>query len=108
MGPYIVCLVTIDDPEKGAFIARSLVEKRLAACVNMVPQIRSIYTWKGELCDDTEVLMIIKTRGDLFEKLQSTIKELHPYEVPEVICWPIDRGLPEYLKWIDESTGPAD
>ena len=103
MGPYIVCLVTIDDPEKAAQIARFVVEKKLAACVNILPQIRSIYTWKGQLCDETELLMIMKTRGDRFDELQSAIKELHPYEVPEIVSLNIDRGFADYLKWLDES-----
>ena len=104
MGSYIVCLVTIDDPEKAAQIARILVEKKLVACVNILPQIRSIYTWKGQLCDETELLMIMKTRGDRFGELQTAVKELHPYEVPEIISLNIEGGLAAYLKWIDEST----
>jgi periplasmic divalent cation tolerance protein len=104
MGHYIVCLVTIDDIEKGAKIARMVVEKKLAACVNIVPQVRSIYTWNGRVCDEKESLMIIKTRHDLFALLKDAIKEMHPYEVPEIISLTIDHGLPQYLKWIDEST----
>lgn len=106
MSPYILCLVTIDDLDKAAYIARTLVEKRLAACVNIMPQVRSIYSWKGEICDEPERLMIMKTRYDLFERLQNEIKKLHPYEVPEIISINIDRGLPEYLRWIDETTNP--
>jgi len=104
MGHYIVCLVTIDDIEKGARIARMVVEKKLAACVNIVPQVRSIYTWNGRVCDELESLMIIKTRHELFAPLKDAIKEMHPYEVPEIISLTIDQGLPQYLKWIDEST----
>jgi periplasmic divalent cation tolerance protein len=108
MGSYIVCLVTIDDLEKGAQIAGSLVERRLVACVNIVPQIRSIYSWKGQICDETEVLLIMKTRGGLFEAVKSAVKELHPYEVPEIVSWNIEQGLENYLKWIDDSTAPTD
>jgi periplasmic divalent cation tolerance protein len=108
MGSYIVCLVTIDDWEKGAQIARILVERKLAACVNLVPQVRSIYRWKGKICDENEVLLIIKTRGALFDVLRSAVKELHPYEVPEIVSWNIERGLEDYLKWIDDSTSPTD
>ncbi len=104
MGPYIVCLVTIDDPEKAAQIARNLVEKKLVACVNILPQIRSIYSWKGQLCDEAEVLMIMKTRGDRFAEVQRAVKALHPYEVPEIISLNINDAFAPYLQWIDEST----
>ncbi len=104
MNSYVLCLVTIDDLDKAAYIARTLVEKKLTACVNILPQIRSVYWWKGEICDDPERLMIMKTTDRLFEKLQNEIQELHPYEVPEIIAINIDRGLPDYLRWIDETT----
>jgi periplasmic divalent cation tolerance protein len=104
MGSYTICLVTIDDIEKAAQMAKFLVEKKLVACVNIVPKIRSIYFWNGQVCDDTEVLMIMKTRGALFEDLKTAVKELHPYEVPEIISWNIEKGLESYLKWIDDVT----
>lgn len=107
MGRYIVCLVTIDDTEKASQIARLLVEKKLVACVKIVPEILSIYQWKGQVCEDIERLMIMKTRSELFPALQKTIKELHPYEVPEIIALNIEAGWPDYLRWIDESTIPA-
>lgn len=104
MGSYIVCLVTIDDLGKAVEIAGFLVEKGLVACVNILPEIRSIYRWKGNVCDEGEKLMIIKTRKELFDTVQAAVKKLHPYEVPEIISLDIDRGLPEYLRWIDECT----
>jgi periplasmic divalent cation tolerance protein len=104
MGPYILCLVTIDDFEKAVVIARTIVVQKLAACVNIIPEIRSIYSWKGEICDDRERLMIIKTRRSLFSKLQELITEMHPYEVPEIICFTIEDGLPDYLRWIHDVT----
>lgn len=104
MNPYIICLVTIDDVEKAALIARVLVEKKLVACVNIIPQIRSIYWWQDQVCDEAELLMIMKTRRDLFEKIKLNVKDLHPYQVPEIIAVDILDGLPEYLKWIDDST----
>ena len=106
MSSYIVCLVTIDDFEKAASIARTLVEKKLVACVNILPQIRSVYTWKGKICDEPEQLMIMKSRQDLFSDLQAEIKALHPYELPEIIALKIDKGLPDYLNWINENTTP--
>ena len=104
MGAYILCLVTIDDPEKAALMARTLVEKKLAACLNIVPEVRSIYSWKGQICDESERLMLIKTRKELFNDLRDAIRGLHPYEVPEIICLDIAEGLPEYLRWIDDCT----
>ena len=95
MGSYILCLVTIDDIGKAGEMARALVEK-------------SIYRWKGDVCDDPECLMILKTREELFPKLQTVVRELHPYEVPEIISLTIDQGLPEYLRWIDDCTGQQD
>ncbi|MBM4327016.1 MAG: divalent-cation tolerance protein CutA [Deltaproteobacteria bacterium] len=106
MGSYIVCLVTIDDPAKAAEIARFLVEEKLVACVHIVPEIRSIYFWDGRVCDETERLMIMKTRLELFPRLQDAVKKLHPYQLPEIIALPIAQGLPAYLAWIDDCTKP--
>jgi len=99
-----LCLVTIDDLAKASEIAGILVEERLAACVNIVPQIQSIYRWNGEICNDTERLMIIKTQKHLFERLEAVVKKMHPYEVPEIISFDIQQGYPGYLRWIDDST----
>ncbi|MEW6532547.1 MAG: divalent-cation tolerance protein CutA [Thermodesulfobacteriota bacterium] len=106
MGSYIVCLVTIDDPAKAAEIARFLVEEKLVACVNIVPEIRSIYFWDGRVCDETERLMVMKTRTDLFPRVQDAVKKLHPYQLPEIIALPLVQGLPAYLAWIDDYTQP--
>lgn len=104
MSAYVVCLVTIDDIDKAVQMAKTLVNKRLVACVNVMSEIRSIYSWQGRVCDEKEWLMIMKTRRELFPELQAAVKELHPYDVPEIISLPIDQGLPEYLRWVDEST----
>ena len=106
MGLYILCLVTIDDLAKAYEIAAALVEKRLAACVNIVPEIQSIYRWKGQICNDTERLLIIKTQKHLFDRLEAVVKEMHPYETPEIISFDIQQGYPGYLRWIDDSTEP--
>ncbi|MGC8906251.1 MAG: divalent-cation tolerance protein CutA [Desulfomonilaceae bacterium] len=103
MASYVLCLVTIDDIEKAADIAKALVSEKLAACVNILPGLRSIYSWKGELCDESECLLFIKTSGDGYPALEARVKELHPYEVPEIIAIPIERGLSAYLRWIDDS-----
>ena len=104
MGRYILCLVTIDDLKKASEIAGILVEKKLAACVNILPEIQSIYRWEGKICNETERMMIIKTREDLFKELEATIVKLHPYEVPEIISFEIQHGFSRYLRWIDDST----
>ncbi len=89
--------------DKAAELARTLVGERLAACVNLVPGVRSIYTWKGELCDDAEVLCVIKTRRDRVDALRARLPALHPYDVPELIVLEIVAGHTPYLEWIDAS-----
>lgn len=104
MTGHIVVLITVPSPEEGEKIAKALVEKRLAACVNMVPGLRSIYRWEGRVCDDRELLLIVKTPGDLFSKLETEVKSLHSYRVPEIIALPLVNGSKDYLDWIDENT----
>ncbi len=99
---YILVFVTAGSAEEGGRIGRALVEEGLAACSNLIPGIRSIYRWKGEVCDDEEVMIMIKSKATLFERLKKRIKELHSYEVPEIIAFPITLGSPDYLRWIDE------
>ena len=101
----IIVFITAPTEEEAAKIAKALVEEKLAACVNIIKGIRSIYRWQGKIEDDPEVLMVVKTREDLFEKLADRVKELHSYEVPEVIAMPITKGSEAYLKWIGEVTG---
>ena len=100
---HIVVLVTCPDKEIGRKIAKSLVEEKLAACINIVDGLNSIYYWQGKVEDDSEVLLIIKTRKDHCEKLEKFIKENHPYSVPEIIAMPIVKGSQDYLNWIDET-----
>jgi periplasmic divalent cation tolerance protein len=101
----IVVIITAPSEDLAVTIARALVETRLAACANIIKGIRSIYSWQGRIEDDTEVLMIVKTRRELFDSLKSKVKELHPYEVPEIIALPIIAGSDDYLKWLRGSTG---
>ena len=101
-GEYSVVITTCADRELARRLADHLVRGRLAACVQLFP-IESIYTWKGEVCDGNEVLLLIKTRSVLYEKLVSAIRKNHSYDIPEIIKLPITGGLPEYLKWIDAS-----
>jgi periplasmic divalent cation tolerance protein len=100
---HVVVLVTAP-PDRAPDLARRLVEEKLAACVNILPGARSIYAWKGELCDDSEALLVIKTRAARFDALRARVVALHPYEVPEVIELPILDGHAPYLKWLDDST----
>lgn len=99
----IVVLVTVGNSEEAAKIARTIVEEKLAACVNLVPSIRSIYFWKGEVCDDQETLLMIKTRETLFDRLRLRICELHGYEVPEIIAVKLHAGHEPYLSWVIET-----
>ncbi len=101
---YIVALMTAPSEEEGVLIGKKLVSEGLAACCNIVPGVRSIYTWQGKLSDEAEVLCIFKTKKSLFDRLKKRVKELHSYEVPEVIAIGIDEGLEDYLEWIDGVT----
>ncbi len=101
----IIVFITASGEEEAAKIARALVEARLAGCVNMVKGIRSIYRWKGKVEDESEVLMIAKTRRELFEAFLKKVKEHHSYSVPEVIALPIVEGSADYLNWLKEVTG---
>jgi periplasmic divalent cation tolerance protein len=101
----LLVLTTVARAEDAERIAEALVEKRLAACVNVLPGVRSIYRWKGAVERDEERLLVVKTRGDRFDALRDAILALHPYEVPEVVAVPIEAGSPAYLRWLDESVG---
>ncbi|MEK7850734.1 MAG: divalent-cation tolerance protein CutA [Deltaproteobacteria bacterium] len=104
MSGHIVVLITVSSPEEGEKIAKALLEKRVAACVNIIPGIRSIYRWQGKICDDRELLLMAKTTGVLFERVEKEVKSLHSYKVPEIIALPIIEGSDDYLSWIDENT----
>ncbi len=98
---YQLVLTTCPDTESAERIATFLVEQRLAACVNILPGIRSIYRWKGELTKDNELLLVIKSRADRFDTLKQSIIGHHPYELPEVIAVSVSEGHLPYLSWID-------
>ena len=97
-------LCTVPDQASGENIAAELVAARLAACVNLVPGMVSIYRWQGETHKDAERLLLIKTRAECLQELEAAIKKAHPYELPEIIALPIEQGLEGYLRWIDEHT----
>jgi periplasmic divalent cation tolerance protein len=95
-----VVLVTAPDEKTAADLARCLVGERLAACVNVVPGVRSIYRWQGAVEEAAEILLVIKTRADRCPALRSRVRELHPYDVPEVLELPASGGSPAYLDWV--------
>ena len=93
-------LVTCANEEQGASIARTLVGERLAACVNIVGQVRSIYRWQGKVEDDRETLLLVKTGKALLPRLERRVRELHTYDVPEIMALSFDRGSKPYLDWL--------
>ena len=101
-----VVLSTVEKPEMATNIARALVSENLAACVNIIPNMFSVYKWNGQLEESGESLMIIKTADDRVNTLMNRLNELHPYDVPEVICLEISQGLPAYLDWVLGETRP--
>ncbi|GAA5335804.1 MULTISPECIES: divalent-cation tolerance protein CutA [Thermus] len=100
-----VVLITVPTEEVAKILARTLVEERLAACVNIVPGLTSVYRWQGEVVEDRELLLIVKTTTFAFPKLKERVLSLHPYTVPEIIALPIAEGHGPYLAWLRENTG---
>ncbi len=101
---FIVVLTTIDDLESAKKLSRSLVYNKLAGCVNIIPDLISIYRWEGNIEEDNEFLLFIKTRKENYEEIEEFIKENHPYEVAEIISLNIESGENEYLNWLYENT----
>lgn len=101
----LVVFITASGEDEAVKIARSLVEARLAGCVNIIKNIRSVYRWEKTVEDEPEVLMIAKTQKNLFQELIKKVKELHSYTVPEIIALPIVEGSEDYLKWLQDVTG---
>lgn len=101
---FIIIYCTVPNKKEGKIIAKSLIENNLAACINVIDKIESTFSWDGELCEETEAMMIIKTKKVLFEEIRTSIKELHSYNVPEIIALPIVEADETYLKWIAHET----
>ena len=101
---YTIITTTYPDKDTAKRTAKLLVERRLAACVQLLP-IQSIYSWQGEICDENEVMLLIKSRADLFDKVAEFIKQNHSFDVPELVQIPITNGSAAYLEWIGECTG---
>jgi periplasmic divalent cation tolerance protein len=101
----ILVLCTFPDAEKARQIGTLVVERQLAACVNLVPGIESIYEWEGKVCLEAEVMGVFKTSADRFEALMDALVEVHPYEVPEVVALPVTKGSAPFLDWVRRQCG---
>lgn len=97
--------MTCPNQETATQIARQLLERRLVACVNLVPQVTSLYWWEGQIQEDSEVLLVAKTVAARVDELTTVLPQLHPYSVPELVVLPVEAGLPAYLRWVADSTG---
>jgi len=98
----ILVYITAASMEEGNKIAKHLVENKLAACCNIVPEIRSIYKWEGKICDDKEVLIIVKSVKNSFYYIVEEVRKIHSYSVPKIICVDITDGFSDYMNWIEE------
>jgi periplasmic divalent cation tolerance protein len=103
MTQELIVFVTTPDKEEAAAIAERLVTERLAACVNIIPAIESVYRWQGNLTKDQEVFLLIKTNAACYTELEQRIQELHSYTTPEIIALKIERGSNSYLEWLNQS-----
>lgn len=104
----LLCFSNCPDPATAERIADALVGERLAACVNIVPGLRSIYRWQGEVRHDAETLLLIKTTRTRYPALQARLLALHPYELPELVAVELADGLPAYLRWVADATRPVE
>ena len=100
---YYLIYITTKDEEEARKIGKTLVEEKLVACVNIHP-IKSIYWWEEEIMEESEIAMLVKTKAELVDEVIKRVKQLHSYEVPCIISLPIEKGYPDFLKWINQST----
>ena len=107
MTSALVVLITAPSEDAAAALARTLVDERLLACANIVPRVRSIYRWQGEVHDEAEALLACKTTTDRLEDLKARVPQLHPYDTPEFIALPLTAGAKRYLEWIDRNCAAA-
>jgi periplasmic divalent cation tolerance protein len=107
MEDKILVMITAGSEEQAEQIAKTLLEERLIACANLIVGIRSLYRWKGQVCDDREILLFCKTRRELFSRLSGRVKSIHSYDVPEIIALPLLEGWQPYLEWVDQETTSA-
>jgi len=104
----IVVITTVGTEEQANLIAREIVARRQAACVNILPGVRSIYRWKGKICKDGELMLIVKTLEEEFDSVSATIRELHSYELPEILSFQVARGEQSFLGWIASSVDKTE
>ena len=104
MEKFIMIITTTETEEEAEKIAEIVVSEKLAACVQIIPSIKSVYRWQGKVEKSKEQLLFIKTKTGLFEKVEKAIKENHSYEVPEIVAVPINNGSKEYFEWIENVT----
>ncbi|XP_021457730.1 protein CutA homolog [Oncorhynchus mykiss] len=102
-GHHSVLLVNCPNEQTAKDIGRAIMERRMAACINILPRTSTMYYWKGEIQDATEILMLVKTRTSKTQRLIDYVKSVHPYETPEVLSFPVEDGSLPYLKWVDEA-----
>jgi periplasmic divalent cation tolerance protein len=100
----LLVITNLGDIHSARILARTLVERRLAACVNMLPGVQSVYRWRDAIEEEAEVMLLIKTTAGRYAELEQTLKALHPYELPEIVALPLGAGLPAYLEWIAQET----
>jgi periplasmic divalent cation tolerance protein len=104
MSTAVVILTTLASADEAVTLIRALLDRRLIACGNILPGVRSIYRWEGKVADEQEVIVLLKTRASRVEALEMAFGELHPYKVPELVALPVTAGLHRYLEWIDDET----
>ncbi len=102
--PALLILTNCPDEATANAIALALVEEKLAACVNLLPRVQSIYRWQCKIDSASEIPLLIKSTASAYPALEKRLRDLHPYEMPEIIAWPISQGLPAYLNWLAEET----
>ena len=99
-----IVLCTVPDQQTAEALARAVVGDGLVACVNIIPQVKSIYRWKGQVCEDAELLLVMKTSRARLVRLSERVRALHPYETPELIATPLVGGLARYVEWVRSET----
>lgn len=105
--PIILVVTSVGTEQQAVEISEELIARRLATCVNIVPCLRSIYRWKGKVCEDTEYLLLVKTPERLYERVSAAIRECHSYELPEILAFPITAADPTFHQWILQMVEPS-